>query len=323
MVSSAGRMRDVQGTILEGAAGSDPSAGGAAVPTRLVARQVSQFLFTRARRWEHVTGLEVLPAFIFEVVLGATMQHQPYRAGADGEWIPLRMGATLGRPVSRMAIAGSMGIPMTTVRRQVDDLISAGFLERRVGPLKVADAFFLDPRLEAFARDDVAALADMLRLLARAGYAPAQHCWPADFDKVPAGVLERLLLVFTLRVFETFTVQNGGLVPSLIVAAINMINIHAITDDPVLAARYAGDDTLPPDDVRVPVSVRTLAQHIEFPFETTRRHVAALERAGTVVRRKNGVIVPGDVLRNPVHLENIHRITGHLVNMLNIVAGWR
>ena len=197
------------------------------------------------------------------------------------------------------------------MRRHAADLIAAGLLERRPGGLLVAPSFFGDPGLAAFARADAAEVARVMEALALAGYAPARQWSPAMSDVVPVGVVERLIQMFAMRVLETFTTHHDGFLPGGIVAAIVAANVRSITADPVLAARYGADQSPPPDTMRVPVSVRALAQELDLPFETVRRRVAALEQAGTVVRCDRGVIVPGRVLRTPEHLDNNQRITAH------------
>ncbi|MEH3035739.1 MAG: ArsR family transcriptional regulator [Sphingomonas adhaesiva] len=296
------------------------------MPTRLVARQVSELLSARGRRWGALLGVGPLTAFIHAVIISAGMQHLPYRRD-DGEWLPIGgagVGAEarerLARPVSGSAIAHSMGIPLTTVRRHAADLVAAGLVERHARGFVVTDAFRRDPRLLAFAEADVADLSRMIEALAQAGYAPARSWSPWVFDIVPAGVVERAIQTFALRVLETFTTNYDGFLPGGIVAAIVAANVRAITADPGLAARYGTDDSPPPDDLRKPVSVRALAQELDIPFETVRRRVAALEEAGVVLRGARGVIVPGRMLRTPEHLANNRRITAHFDQLLGTLA---
>lgn len=288
---------------------------GERVPTRLVARQVSELLFARGRRWVALVGVDPLTAFIHAVIMSAGMQHLPYRRD-DGTWLPVEAGETLARPVSGSAIAQSMGIPLTTVRRHAADLVAAGVAERRARGFSVVEAFYRDPRLPTFAQEDVMGLARMTQALVQAGYALPRGWSPAVLDSVPAGVVERLIQAFALRAMETFTTSHDGFLPGGIVAAIVASNVRAITADPVLAARYAADDTPPPDELRAPVSVRALAQELDVPFETVRRRVAALEQAGVVIRSARGVIVPGRLLQTPAHLADNRRIAAHFEQLL-------
>jgi len=57
-------------------------------------------------------------------------------------------------------------------------------------------------------------------------------------------------------------------------------------------ADYAAAGAAPPDELRRPVSVLSIAHALGLPFETTRRHVNRLIKEGKCVRMPKGVIVP-------------------------------
>jgi hypothetical protein len=63
---------------------------------------------------------------------------------------------------------------------------------------------------------------------------------------------------------------------------------------------FASVDTPPPDEVRRPVSVRSISQSLGIPFETVRRRVQALVEAGLCKRVKGGIIIPVQVVEGPV-----------------------
>lgn len=279
--------------------------------SRMVEQQVAYLLLSRGQRWVTMLGIDPLSAFILDVVSSAGMQHHPYRTAPGGEWMPIEAGRTMGRPVSGSAIAQSVRIPLTTVRRHVGELLAAGLVERRARGLVVAPSLFDERRLHDFVQADTAQLAGMLDALAFSGYAPARHWSRAVLDQVPPGVVERLIQTFALRALETLSARYDGYLCGRIVAVVVTANARAIAGNPVLRARYADDMALPPDELRVPVSVRSLAQKMELPFETVRRRVAALEQAGTVERREGGVIVPGRVLATPEYRQNSQRIAAH------------
>lgn len=227
--------------------------------TRLVARQVSELLLGRSRRGLALVPQERLAGFVFEVVLGAGIAHQPYRDPATGRWIGVEDARTLGRPVNATAIAHSMRLPLTTVRRRAAELVGSGLLIRGDAGFSVAPAFFEGDILPRLAAEDAAYLRETLQTLAEAGYAPAVTALDAGVAALPPGVVERLVLAFSLRALETLTELYGDVTGGTIVAAITALNVRRVTRDPRLSQLYSGEDVPPPDALREPVSLRALA----------------------------------------------------------------
>ncbi len=287
---------------------------------RLVARQVSELLLARSRRGLTLVPQERLAGFVFEVVLGGSIAHHPYRDPAGGHWIGVEDARTLARPVNATAIAHSMGLPHTTVRRRVAELVEAGLLVRDPFGFTVAPEFFEGETLARLAREDMADLVHVLRTLAIAGYAPAIATLGAGAETLPPGVVERLVLAFSLRVLETLTELYGDVTAGTIVAAITAHNIRGVTGDPVLSSFYSGEDMPPPDALREPVSLRALARSIDLPFETVRRRVAALVALDVVAWKDGGVFVPSRVLLSERHIANNRRITLHFDQMLGTLG---
>jgi DNA-binding IclR family transcriptional regulator len=287
---------------------------------RLVARQVSELLLARSRRGLALVPQERLAGFVFEVVLSASIAHHPYRDAGTGRWVGVEDASTLGRPVSATAIALSMRLPHTTVRRRTAELVESGLLVRGKAGFSVAPSFFENGVLAHLAADDASDLARALRALADAGYAPATTALNAGVAALPPGVVERLLLAFSLRALETLTDLYGDVTAGTIVAAITAANVRGITADPQLAARYAEEDMPPPDTLREPISLRALSRAIDLPFETVRRRVRALVTQGIVVSKGDGVIVPARVLFGARHIENNRRIALHFEQLLQTLV---
>lgn len=95
---------------------------------------------------------------------------------------------------------------------------------------------------------------------------------------------------------------DRDLIKAVLILAISRANVSAITENPVATTRYAGLTSIPPDSMRLPISVSALAREMRLPFETVRRHVAALKQAGLCVGVAGGVIIPGLALANPTYL---------------------
>lgn len=288
--------------------------------TRLVARQVSELLLARSRRGLALVPQERLAGFVFEVVLGGSIAHHPYRDPVTGRWIGVEDARVLGRPVNATAIAHSMCLPHTTVRRRAAELVEAGLLVRGAAGFSVAPGFFEGDVLTRLATGDAGDLADTLRKLADAGYAPAVAALDAGAAALPPGVVERLVLAFSLRALETLTELYGDVTAGTIVAAITARNVRCVTQDPRLSQLYSGEDMPPPDDLREPVSLRALARAIDLPFETVRRRVKSLVDAELVAWKDGGVFVPARVMLDDRHIANNRRITRHFDQMLATLA---
>ncbi|MEP9358684.1 hypothetical protein [Sphingomonas sp. KR3-1] len=283
---------------------------------RLVARQVSELLLGRSRRGLALVPQERLTGLVFEVVLGGSIAHHPYRDIGSGRWIGVEDASTLGRPVSATAIALSMQLPHTTVRRRAAELVESGLLVRGNGGFSVAPAFFARGVLARMAAEDAADLARALHGLAAADYTLAATALDSGVTALPPGVVERLLLAFSLRALETLTDLYGDVTAGTIVAAITASNVRGVTENPELAARYAEEDMPPPDALREPISLRALSRAIDLPFETVRRRVKTLMEQGTVISKGDGVIVPVQLLFGERHLENNRRIAMHFEQLL-------
>jgi hypothetical protein len=122
---------------------------------------------------------------------------------------------------------------------------------------------------------------------------------------------------YLLRVLRLLSdLQNGELLTVIIGLAIVAANTAHLIDAADPAARYAGRQELPPDEVRRPVSVLALAGSLGLPFETTRRHVNKLVAAGRCRRVKGGVIVPASFLDNPPFLAAAETNVGYVLHFI-------
>ena len=284
--------------------------------SRLVARHVSELTLARLHRWRALVSQERLSIFVFDIVLSASIANHPYRDPVSGQWIGLEDARAVGRPVTAAAVAQSMGLPYTTVRRQAAELSDAGLLARGVEGFHISERLFADGSVARFAAADAEDLLRILKTLAEADYAPASAALDAGCAKLPAGVVGRLVVDFALRAMETFTELYGDFASGTIVASIIAANVRYITDDPELAQLYAGEDAPPPDSLRRPIALRVLARDLGKPFETVRRRVAELVSEGRVQWKDDGVIVPTSVLLSDKHLDNNRRIVAHFDQML-------
>jgi DNA-binding transcriptional regulator YhcF (GntR family) len=105
----------------------------------------------------------------------------------------------------------------------------------------------------------------------------------------------RVMREHILRVYHMFHRNTGGdLIAGIVCATIISANLSHMqtgteTDD-------AFGDTLPPDELRRPISIQALARATLLPRETVRRTVVRLIEAGICVRTPKGIFVPTHVI---------------------------
>lgn len=119
----------------------------------------------------------------------------------------------------------------------------------------------------------------------------------AGMDAPPPAVVMRIALDLSIRINQTFTAMFGETIGGIVFSAIILANIRHLLTRPALSAQFGRHDAPPPDALRTPVSIRTIAREMLLPRETVRRQFAALRADGMVVDvGRKGVIVPAAVL---------------------------
>lgn len=97
--------------------------------------------------------------------------------------------------------------------------------------------------------------------------------------------------------------RDRDLIDSLLFATIIAANVAPLTQDPGLQLAYASAPA--PPEARRPVSVNAVAQSIRIPFETARRRIRAMEKAGLLQVSPRGVTAPPSILQRPDFIEGI------------------
>ncbi len=95
---------------------------------------------------------------------------------------------------------------------------------------------------------------------------------------------------------------DRDLIQTLLFLAISRANVAGITEAPDAGARFAGLTSIPPDTMRLPISVYALSRDLRLPQETVRRHVGKLKADGLCIEVAGGLIVPRSVLMGPNYL---------------------
>jgi DNA-binding Lrp family transcriptional regulator len=107
----------------------------------------------------------------------------------------------------------------------------------------------------------------------------------------PDGRAAPLCVAFILDIVA-LSRRGGDLLQPLLLTAILEANQSALRRDPQLQRLYADATTALPDALRRPVSINATAQSLGLPFETVRRRVGQMRRAGLCVVTPAGVYVP-------------------------------
>ena len=129
------------------------------------------------------------------------------------------------------------------------------------------------------------------------------------FDGFPPGPGSRSFLVGEVTrasadfVLDTVRISrgDGDLLEPLLFTAILEANLAIINRDRGLQLSFADLDHTAPDALRRPVSINSVAQSLCMPFETVRRRVQRLARAGACVIGPHGVYVPERAVTSPAY----------------------
>ncbi len=95
---------------------------------------------------------------------------------------------------------------------------------------------------------------------------------------------------------------DRDLIQTLLFLAISRANVAGITEAPEAGTRFAGLTSVPPDTMRLPISVYALSRDLRLPKDTVRRHVGKLRSDGLCIEVSGGLIIPGSVLARPEYL---------------------
>lgn len=233
------------------------------------------------------------------------------------------------RPVSAHAIAQSLELPYETVRARVVKLIELGLCERRPGGLIVPHGVGNRADMQEATQDIHAIFCDVVRALnglgfdfhgmaAKAGAAP-----PEQAAAPSPAVVARVVLDFEIRHLTAIAPIMGDVLGGLIFAGVLKANVRGLLASPNEAWAYARQSTPPPDELRAPVSIRELARELGMPYETVRRHTAAMTAQGYLkMIPGKGVVAPASVFgddglgrENPPIMQRFARMVAELTRL--------
>jgi len=105
----------------------------------------------------------------------------------------------------------------------------------------------------------------------------------------------RVMREHILRLYHMFNRNTGGdLIAGIVCATIISANLSHMQTGAEIDDAFG--NSLPPDEMRRPISIQALARATLLPRETVRRTVVRLIEAGVCVRTPKGVIVPTHII---------------------------
>jgi hypothetical protein len=129
-----------------------------------------------------------------------------------------------------------------------------------------------------------------------------------EADKIR--LVARLSADYMLRSLKMIgELAQGELLTGLVNLALVQANVGHLDR---MGSGFNSLDSIPPDEVRRPVSVLALSASLGLPYETTRRHVAKMVETGQCLRVKGGVIAPTAAVDDPRRAEMLEQ---NLINL--------
>lgn len=238
-------------------------------------------------------GGDIVDRLLIAAILDANLA--PIRQDAALQAAYARLDApppeALSRPVSVNAVAQSLGLPFETVRRRLARLARQGVCTMTPRGALVPLALLATPRFEAIGLARYQRLERFYRDLMAAGALPDL---PEATEALPAGgppvrIANRILAEYLMRSIESIMRRIGDPLTGLLLLHV----IGANTEH--LATQEVGSE----GGVLRPVRINRLAERLNVPAETARRHALLLVRAGYCSRTPEGIIGRAERLARP------------------------
>ena len=277
-------------------------------PVRLMSRSLTVFAVRvmTAQAAPHGDNYERM--MVFQAVAAANLDHLPIES--EGLAAALRGdadAARLMRPVSVLAIAQSLNTPYETTRMRAHQLVEAGFCTRAEAGLLLSNAWMKSVEARHSRQAVKAEGIALLHQLAALGYdfgltamitgTLDALAFETSVQAVPIEIAAHLFTVTILRILEQSKGVFGSVIEVMIWFDVSRENMRPVMASRDLSWRYgAMEDGPVPDDLRVPVSIRSTAKRLSIPYETARRASLALCEKGHLVRARGGLISPATMV---------------------------
>lgn len=267
-------------------------------------------------------GGDIVDRLLVAAILDANLA--PLRQDAALQATYARLDApppeALSRAVSVNAVAQSLGLPFETVRRRLARLARLGVCTMTPRGVVVPLAMLATPRFEAIGLARYRRLERFYRDLLAAGALPdlpepAEGLAETGSGGPPVRIANRILAEYLMRSIESIMRRIGDPLTGLLL-------LHVIGANTEHLAHQT-------DGAWRPVRVNRLAERLNVPAETARRHVLLLERAGYCRRTPEGVVGRAEGLAQPEmsglldeNRVNVRRMFTHLARY-GVLEEWK
>ena len=261
---------------------------------------MTDFLVTSAQAWARPHGGDLTQAFVFQTILDANLQPLPLddpmgllaAAGEDDDRAPKR-------PISVHAVATSLSLPYETVRRKVVSMEAMGLIARDRQGVVVRSAALRTQHMRAAMAEVRTLLGQALTILEKIGLDLSAFPSTAEASALhPPGdpVIARIVAGAQIRMLERIAPIFGDVIGAYLFGGVLRANQSELLINADMAWRYATQETLAPDEVRLPVTVSTLSKQLGLPLETVRRQVRRMTQGGYVIATDQGVVAPVSII---------------------------
>jgi len=246
------------------------------------------FAFLHDEMTNGVAGLEALDALLVLAINQANIAPLTRDPGARARYGHLEAPAPDAerRPVSVNAVAGSLGLPFETVRRRIKRLAAMGVCVTSTDGVLVPASFLVsEPYLRSvlLAHERLRKFFWEVRAAAMVEPLPAPNY--ASEDRIPVRAAARLLSDYVLRTCEGLMRETGNVISVLALVALLRTALRGSEDGSGRGAK--------------PISMKGLAEQLQLPAETVRRHAADLVDEGLCMRTPAGLVVTEATLMRP------------------------
>jgi len=197
--------------------------------------------------------------------------------------------------ISVNAIAASLKQSTETMRRAARLLVDKSACRSLVRGIELAPDFFDLPWVRRLGDEVDDAFGELLDGYRRCGFP-----LPDKIVDQPRDARIEAALDIQLSAIELGETRDSRPASLRIVGTVAVLNAVRLAADTELGLRYGFDDTVPPDDLRLPASVRQVADVTGLPTTTVWRHLSAAEKRGSVRRVDGGYLLGDRYMCDPV-----------------------
>ncbi len=148
-----------------------PVAAADAAVGRVASRLTAEFFLRSAKLVSDMAGGDLIRAVILRAIIAGNISHIDYDQTSPSQFASIEdvPPDELRRPISVLAVAGSLGLPYETTRRCVNKLVKEGLVIRVKGGVIAPSARHMQPVDHQAIRTNMANLRRLFSALKRAG----------------------------------------------------------------------------------------------------------------------------------------------------------